>query len=64
MWNPQGWNANWLKDNQDNQYTSITRAEGIEHNCVSVEQQALLGQQSAAAKVSNEVREKNSVSEV
>ena len=44
--------------------TSITRAEGIEQSCVSVEQQALLGQPSATAKVGNEIREKNSVSEV
>ena len=43
---------------------SITRAEGIENGCVSVEQQALLGRQSATAKVGNEVREKSSVSEV
>ena len=43
---------------------SITRAEGIEHGCVSVEQQALLSRQSTTAKVGNEVREKNSVSEV
>ena len=45
-------------------YTNITRAEGIEHGCVSVEQQTLLGRQSASAKVGNEVREKNSVSQV
>ena len=43
---------------------SITRAEEIEHSYVSVEQQALLDRQSATAKVGNEVREKNSVSEV
>ena len=43
---------------------SITRAEGIENGCVSVEQQALLGQQSATAKVGNEVTEKSSVSEL
>ena len=35
-------------------YMSITRAEGIKHGCVySVEQQALLGRQSATAKVGN-----------
>ena len=45
-------------------YMSITRAEGIEYGCVSVEQQALLGRQSATAKVGNKVREKSSVSEV
>ena len=44
--------------------TNCTRAEGIEHGCISMEQQALLGQQSASAKVGNEVRERNSVSEV
>ena len=44
-------------------YMSITRAEGIEHGCVNVEQQPLLGQQSATAKVCNEVREKSSASE-
>ena len=43
---------------------SITRTEGIEHGCVSVEQQALLARQSATGKVGNEVREKNSISEV
>ena len=42
-------------------YTSITRAYGIQHGCVSEEQQALLGRQSATAKVANEVREKSSV---
>ena len=41
-----------------------TLTEGIEHGCVSVEQQALLGRQSAAIKVGNEVGRKNSVSEV
>ena len=45
-------------------YMSITRAEGIKHVCVSVEQQALLSRQSATAKVGNEVREKSSGSEV
>ena len=45
-------------------YMSITRAEGIEHGCVSVEQQALLGRQSATAKVGNEVREKSSICEM
>ena len=45
-------------------YISITRAEGIEYGCVSVEQRALLGRQSTTAKVGNEVREKSSVSEV
>ena len=43
---------------------SITRVEGIEHSCVGVEQQALLGQQSATATVGNEVREKSSLSEM
>ena len=43
---------------------SITKAEGIEHSCVSVEQQALLGRQSATAMFGNDVREKSSVSEV
>ena len=42
-------------------YMSITRAEGIEHGCVSVEQQALLCRQSTTAKIGNEVREKSSV---
>ena len=45
-------------------YMSITRAEGIEYRCVSVEQQAVLGRQAATAKLGNELREKNSVSEV
>ena len=36
-------------------YMSITRAEGMEHGCISVEQQALLGRQSATATVGNEV---------
>ena len=45
-------------------YMSITRAEGIEHGCVSVEQQALLCQQFGTAKVGNEVGERSSVSEV
>ena len=35
----------------------------MEHSCVSVEQQALLSQQSATAKLGKEVREKSSVSE-
>ena len=47
----------------DCEYMNITRAEGIEHGCVSAEQQVLVGQQSATAK-GNEVREKISVSEV
>ena len=42
----------------DWEYMSITRTEGIEHGCVGVEEQALLGQQSTTAKVGNEVREK------
>ena len=48
----------------DSGCTSITRADGIEHGCVGVEQQAILGRQSASAKVVNEVKEKSSVSEV
>ena len=40
-------------------YVSITRAEGIEHGSVSVEQQALLGRQSATGKIGNEVRDKS-----
>ena len=40
-------------------YMSITRAEEVEHSCVSVEQQALLGRQSATAnKLGNEVKRK------
>ena len=42
----------------------MPEGKGIEHGCVSVEQQALLDRQSTTAKVANEVREKNSVSEV
>ena len=45
-------------------YMSITRTVGIEHGCVSKEQQALLGRQFATAKIGNEVKEKSSVSEV
>ena len=39
-------------------YMSITRGYGIKHACVSVEQQALLDQQSATAKVGNKTKEK------
>ena len=50
-----------IHDYHQRGYMIITRAEGIEHGRVSV---ALLGRQSASAKVGNEVREKSSVSEV
>ena len=39
-------------------YMSITRAEGIEHGRISMEQQVLLCQQSATAKVGNEVEKR------
>ena len=43
---------------------SITGADRNRARCISVEQHALLGRQSATANVGNEAKETNSVSEV
>ena len=43
----------------DGVYMSISLAEGIEHDSVSVEKQALLGRQSVTATLQNDVRERS-----